>query len=192
MALLKPHRSVVIEANEHVSIITAYRLIGMELPDDIEHGRATKVHCPFGSIWHSDQGIEPTMRLYVDNNTAFCFSRCGFFTPVALVSMAWDITRKTAAVELLERIGRKPVSLADAWANITLHAEPPDRTTLSAALKIYCSRIAPDWSDVQFEPAVAGQLTRCLALLDLVKTDDDARTWLAACKTVMQRTLTDG
>lgn len=182
---------MVVEANEHVSIITACRLIGMELPADIEHGRAAKVHCPFGSIWHSDQGLEPTMRLYVDNNTAFCFSRCGFFTPVNLVAMAWDITRRTAAVELLERIGRKPLSLADAWAKATLHAEPPDRTTLAEALKTYCSRIAPDWADVQFEPVVASRLTRCLALLDLVDTDDAARAWLAGCKAVMQRALTD-
>lgn len=190
MALLRPKRSVVIEANEHVSITTACRLIGMELPDDIEHGRATKVHCPFGNIWHSDQGLEPTMRLYIDNNTAFCFSRCGFFTPVSLVAMAWDIPRRTAAVELLDRIGRKPLTLADAWAQITFHAEPPDRTILSEALKTYCSRIAADWSDAQFEPAVAGQLTRCLGLLDLVKTDEDARAWLTGCKTVMRRALT--
>lgn len=191
MAVLKPKRSVVVEANESVSIATACRLIGMELPDDIEHGRAVKVHCPFGNLWHSDQGIEPTMRLYIDNNTAFCFSRCGFFTPVTLAAMAWDLTRTAAAGELLERVGYKPVTLADTWASLTACTDPPDRAVLSAALKTYCARITPGWDDMQFEPTVAGRLTRCLALLELVHTDDEARAWLAGCKEIMQRVLTD-
>lgn len=186
--LTKP--SVVAVANETVPITTACRLIGMSVPDDIGYGRAMKLRCPFGEIWHSDQGAEASMRVYVDSNSLYCFSRCGYFSPVSLVAAAWDLTLRAAAVELLEHIGHKPVSLAEAWAQANRRDDTPDHTLLSEALKTYCRRVAPTWDDDQFHPHIAATLTRCLALLDRVTTAEDAHTWLAGCKQAMTRAFT--
>lgn len=186
MARLR-HRSVVDEANEHVLITAACRLIGMDVPDDLS--RSMKVHCPFGAIYHSDHGIDRTMRIYVESNHAHCFSRCGHFTPVGLVAMAWGMPRRAAAVELLHRLGRTPPTLAEAWALATTPDTQPDATMLGEALKTFCARITPRWADVQFQPSVAGRLTKCLALLDLVRTPDDARLWLTGCKQAMTTAL---
>lgn len=176
-------------ANEMVAITTACRFVGMHVPDDIDYGRSMKVRCPFGEVYHSDSGAEAAMRVYIETNSAFCF-RCGVsYSPVKLAAQAWDLSFKDAAVELLERIGHKPVSLADAWLHASTRDTAPDRTMLGEALKMFCARVAPDWDDAQFDPAVAAKLTRCLALLDLVNTEDDARTWLAGCKTAMATSL---
>lgn len=181
---------MVAEANEIVPMTTALRLVGTDVPDDIGYGRSLKIRCPFGEVYHSDQGSEASMRVYVDSNTVHCFSRCGSFTPVSLVAAAWDLSRRDAAVELLERIGHKPVSLAEAWAEVIRRDDLPDRTLLAEALKAFCRRVDPSWDDDQFEPTVAATLSRCLDLLDRVTTTDDARTWLTGCKQAMTRAFT--
>jgi hypothetical protein len=189
VARLARKRPVVELANEQVSITAACLLVGMDVPDDTGYGRSMRVRCPFGDVYHSDQGAEAAMRIYPDSNSAFCFSRCGYFTPVSLVATKWNISRHDAAVELLERAGIKPVSMAEAWAAAGIRDSPPDTTLLAEALKTFCARTAPDWADQQFDHRVAGTLARCFALLDKVGDDEDAHTWLAGCKTVMARAL---
>jgi hypothetical protein len=190
VARLKKRRSVVDEANETVLITTACRAVGMDIPEDLSQRH--KIHCPFGAIYHSDQGLEPTMRIYLDSNAAHCFSRCGRFTPVNLAAMAWGIPRRVAARELLERAGRRSLSLTEAFAQAAQADVEPDRTLLGEALKTFCARVHAGWDDAQFDPGVAPWLTKCLALLDLVRTPDEAAYWLDGCKKVMQRALNGG
>lgn len=183
-------RSAVSIANDKVPIVLACRWIGMNIDDDIAYGRSSvKVHCPFGAVYHSDQGVEPSFRIYPDSNSAYCFACSTYYSPVWLVAMAWDVQPAEVAVALLERIGVKPVSLADAWAKAAEREVAPDHSLLSEALKTFCARIAADWDDAQFEPAIAGLLSRCLALLELVTAEPDARQWLDGCKKVMRSAL---
>lgn len=189
MITLGRRRSPVGLANEQVSIVKACQLVGMDLPDDIAYGRSIKVHCPFGDIYHADQGHEAALRIYVESNSAFCFAGCGHFTPVWLCAQAWDIDTTTAALDLLERAGIRPVSLADQWAQATEDTVLPDTTLLNEALKTFCRRLTPAWDDLQFEPGIAASLTRCLDLLDLVRTDADTQQWLQGCKQVMHAVL---
>ncbi len=182
-------RSAVAIANEVVSIIRACQIIGMGLPEDVGYRRSTKLFCPFGDLYHSDQGIERAFRIYVDANTAFCFAGCGFFTPVSLAAYAWDLDHKTAAAEILDRVGYRPLTLAEAWVKASQREDPPDDTSLRAALQTYCRRISPDWDRLQFSPAVATTFTQCLDLLDRVHTEADAREWLDGTKVLMSRVL---
>lgn len=182
-------RSAVAIANDVVSIITACNLIGMDLPEDVGYRRSTKLYCPFGPLFHSDQGVERAFRIYIDNNSAYCFASCGYFTPVWLVASAWDLDARTAAVELLDRVGYRPLTLAEAWSKASQREVPPDGTSLREALQTYCHRVCPSWETVQFTPAVAAVLTQCLDLLDRVHTDDDAREWLDGTKALMRRAL---
>lgn len=176
-------------ANDKVPITYACQLVGMDIPDDISYGRSLKVHCPFGEVYHTDLGAEAAFRIYSASNSAYCFACSTYYTPVWLVAQAWDIEPTAAAVELLDRIGVKPVSLADAWAHATRRDTPPDHTLLAEALKTYCARVCPDWDAAQFTPSTAGTLSRCLDLLDRVATDTDAQRWLDGCKLVMRRAL---
>jgi hypothetical protein len=182
-------RSAIAVANERVSIITACRLVGMDVPEDLQQGRSGKVRCPFGHLYHSDHGVEPAMRLYPESNSAWCFSCSTYYTPVTLVARAFDQRYETAAAQLLQHIGYKPVTLAQAWAQVVERPNPPQRRLLAEALKTYCRRVDPRWEHTQFHPGQAAALDRCLALLDHVETDEHAAQWLDGCKAVMRRCL---
>lgn len=164
------------------------RLLGMDLPGDLSFGRNLKVWCPFGDVYHTDSGDEAAMRVYVESNSVYCFAGCGFFTPVSMLAHAWDITRRTAARELLERAGITPTVPSDVWDRPLDGHDPPDRNLLAEALKTFCRRTVPGWAQRQFDPDTATVLTRCLALLERVSTDEDAHRWLTGCKQAMRAT----
>lgn len=176
-------------ANEEISIVSVLQSLGVELPDDVGSGRSRKMHCPFGGIYHSDNGVDPAMRVYPESNSAYCFSCSSYFSPVGLAAKAMDVNVLTAATRLLERAGYRPTDLAQAWQRARTFEPEPDTALMADALKTYCRRIDPGWARRQFEPGIAAALTRCLALLDLVRSGEDVALWLAGCKTVMRRSL---
>lgn len=185
---MKP-KSLIAEANERVSITLACRLVGIE----IEAGRtegSTKTYCPFGQFYHSDGGKEPALRIYPQTNSAYCFSCKKFFSPTTIVSDAFGISKKQAAVELLDRVGYKPLSALELWEGVQERPPKPDTSMLSMALKVYCFRICSDWNKLQFESEIAGILDKCLMLLDNVETAEDAELWLSNSKKVMTKLLT--
>lgn len=181
--------STVAVANEQVPIVTALQMFGVELPDDIGTGRSRKLHCPFGDVYHSDQGTSPAMRVYPETNSAYCFSCAAYFTPVSLAAKAMGCSAPQAAEQLLARVGYRPLDLAGQWHEAKTYEPDPDKALLADALKTYCRRKHPRWGQEQFEPEVAAVLTRCLSLLDLVKTAEDATAWLGGCKIAMNRAL---
>lgn len=173
-------------ANEKVSITDVLGWAGVYVPETF--GRSVKVECPWGHLFHSDGGIDRSMRVYSESNSAFCFSCSVFYTPVRLHARANDIDEKTAAGDLLDHIGYRPPEPLDVWAEVTTVVTPkPDRTLLAEALKYFCARTIPQWHFRQLEQPWAGVLSRCLHLLDQVGTEQDAEHWLTTCKTVMGR-----
>jgi hypothetical protein len=185
---MAPYRSLITMANEQVSIVYACALAGVEVPEGVT-GRGYKTFCPFGEVWHSDQNAERAFVVYQDSNSAFCFACSTYFTPVYLVAKAWDRSLYDTAVELLDRVGYKPVSMAQAWANAATKEVVVDVTNLGLALRTYCSGVVSDWDSVQFDPVVAHTLDQCLALLARVKTEDEATQWLHTTKQVMTSAL---
>lgn len=181
--------SLVEVANAKVSIVTVCRMLGVDLPDEVDAERSRKISCPFGELYHSDQGLSPAMRIYLETNSAYCFSCTWFYTPVSLAARAWDISRKEAAERLLDRIGYRPLDLAEQWQAVLDYEPELDKALLGEALKTYCRRTCKTWGYRQFNDDVRATLTRCLSLLDLVKTADDATRWLAACKVAMELAL---
>ena len=188
MKLARP-RSLVTLANDVVPIITVCRLVGMDLPADLTYGRSRKLHCPFGETAHSDHGLDPAFRVYPESNSAYCFACAAYYTPVALYAHAVDTDRRTAAADLLDRVGHRPLSLTEAWAKLTTAVDPPDVASLRAALQTYCRRVCADWDTRQFDPDVAVVLAMCLDLLDRVDSVTDVQDWLQGVKAVMARVL---
>lgn len=159
------------------------RRLDVPLPDYLDSG-SWKTYCVFADL-HVDHGVDKSMRVYPDTNTAYCFGGCGSFTPTTLAAQAWDVPRVEAARRLLDEIGwAAPVT---DWSNVP---EPPvDRGALAEALRVWCDAFDPTWREVQYRQPVAGQLERCLALLPLVHNGKDASEWLTACKQVMMKCL---
>ncbi len=174
-------------ANEVVPIATVLRWFGVDGGDVSERSR--KLRCPFGQIYHSDHGVAPALRVYPDTNSAYCFSCTWYLTPVSLAARGWDVDRRTAAERLLTRVGHRPLDLASQWRAAAQYTPELDKSLSAQALKTYCRRISSSWESRQFEPQVAADLTRCLALLDLVTSAEDHALWLTSCKTVMRRAL---
>jgi hypothetical protein len=181
--------NVIDEANEHVSIITVCQMLGIELPDDLTFSRGIKVGCPFGALYHSDGGVAPAMRVYQETNSAYCFSCSAYFTPVNLTAQALDVDRRTAALNLLDRIGHRTADPLTVWEQARKYEPDPDKALLADALKTYCRRIDSGWTTRQFEPKVATALTRCLSILDLVHSSEDVTLWLTRCKKAMTQVL---
>lgn len=181
-------KSLVSIANEQVSIVGVCRDLGIHV--DPDRGRSAKVHCPFGAIYHSDGGVDPTLRVYPDSNTCFCFRGCGYFTPVWLYAQAHDLSTTDAATALLEAIGYQPPNPEALWeAALTPPELPVDTASLAEALKMFCARSDPSWAEHQFDPGVSRTLARCLELLTRVRTSDEVRLWLETTKPVMHRLL---
>jgi hypothetical protein len=179
--------SLIDEANKKVSIYLVCSLIGIDTEG--REGSSIKTYCPFGDFFHSDGGKEPAFRVYSDTNSAYCFSCKKYFSPVSLYSSATDLKPKQAAEDLLERIGHKQPTFEELWSNVQPKEPQPDTAMLSKALRLYCQRISSDWSRDQFTSEVAEVLDRCLALLDAVRTTEDAQYWLSMSKKIMAKAL---
>lgn len=177
------------QANELVHIADVLTSLNVFVPDSLRTGGNKKVFCPFG-FYHSDRGATKAMRVYANSNTAYCFSCSKRYSPVTLAAAAWDCSWQNAAFRLLEDIGYAPKSLEERWQEaITPVVTVPDTEALAEALKMYCSGISNNWTTLQLEDSTASMLNKCLALLNVVRTDEDANKWLSKCKIVMSRVL---
>ena len=173
--------------DEHVDFVAVCRLVGMDVPD-MSHlsGRSVKVHCPFGHM-HSDRGASAAFRVYADTNSGWCFAGCGYFSPVRLAAMAWDVDADLAAERLREMFG---ISVLEevTWeaASAPVPEQEIDRAALAVALSEHCQReFAGRWATLQFDAKVSDVLSKCLTALEKVQTTDQAWRWLDVSKTVM-------
>lgn len=186
---MQRQKSWVDEANELIHIADVLTSLKVYVPEGIRNGGNKKVYCPFG-FYHSDRGTTKAMRVYAASNTAFCFSCSKRYSPVSLAAAAWDCSWQSAAFRLLEDIGYKPKTLQERWdeAIVPVYVKP-DTDALAEALKMYCSGISKNWSELQLQDSVAVKFNKCLNLLNCVKTDEDAINWLTKCKIIMKNLL---
>lgn len=174
-------------ANSRTTILEACRLAGMDLPD---YGMNTsKLWCPFGDLYHADGGTAKSFRIYVSDNTAFCFACSLYFNPVKLTAMAKGLSEADAADLLLDLSNYVPPDIESRWKAATETVEPMKTEYLAEALKVYCLRIDKEWEDKQFEDTVSTRFRMCLGLLSRVHTDADATQWLTGTKEAMRTVL---
>lgn len=175
-------------ANSRMTISQACALAGADF-GGFEQG-SMKTYCPFGHIVHIDGGTSKTFRVYPEDNTAFCFAGCGFFTPVRLVARFHDLSDADAADMILEQTNYVPPDYVSQWE---AQQKPlaVDTDSLSEALQIYCQRIEPLWEVRQFDEDVAHALSRVLGLLVKVRTSEQATQWLSTAKQFMKRQIGD-
>lgn len=177
-------------ANTKVSIHQVCKLFDIDVPEFGTDARSFKVHCPMGAFYHSDGGDEPTMRVYSDTNSAYCFRCSTAFSPVWMYSQVQGVRPMQAAKELLDMIGHKPPSATELWERYNNPEQVvPDTASLAIALKTYCARQAKSWETAQFDTDVAAKLAKCLMLLEYVLTEEMAEKWLATTKVAMKQVL---
>lgn len=187
---LKQNTSWITIANENITISEVLANLGIVVHSAQDRNVSKKIHCPFGQLYHSDSGLEKTMRVFKESNSAYCFRCNQSYDPVSLAAASWDTSRYDAALRLLEDSQFKPKSLEERWqdavSNPTIEL---DLLSLAEALKMYCSGITTDWDMRQLDGEIAEKLNACLSLLRAVQTDTDAVKWLNVCKQVMQKVL---
>lgn len=174
-------------ANERLSIIDACNMLGMGVSDFSIS--SLKVWCPFGHLYHADGGTSKAMRIYPATNSAWCFACNLYFTPVKLIAMDRGITEVQAAESILVETNYVPPDYESRWESLTKTQPQVVEEDLGEALKVACSRMAPDWDERQFDEAVSRRLRQCLSLLPKVHTEDDSVKWLSMSKKIMQREL---
>lgn len=177
-------------ANEQVKIVDVLASINISVQVASSHGVSKKLHCPFGGLYHSDSGLEKTMRVFQETNSAYCFRCNQSYDSVSLASALWDVSRPEAAMRLLEDSDFKPKTLKERWRDaVTPEVIEVDLLSLADALKTYCSGISQDWNIKQLDGEVAIKLNACLDLLRSVNTPQDSEKWLSVCKQVMSKVL---
>jgi hypothetical protein len=179
--------SLVDLANSYVPVTKVLSWFNIFVPD-IQPGRSWKAVCPFGEIYHLGRSIDKTMRVYSDTNSAYCFDGCGYLSPVAMYSKLKGLSLLEAAEELLDRQGFQARSQEDIWLELSLKPREVDHLSLGSALQEYCTNIfGPSWNMRQLDKAYSEVLDRCLKLLDLVTTEQEAKEWLEATKSIMRK-----
>lgn len=176
-------------ANERMSITEACNQVGMDMFDNPGN---YKFYCPFGHLYHRDGGLAKAFRVYMDENSAYCFACSMFFTPTKLLSLDKDISEEEAAQFILETTGYVEPDIETRWeaARAPLPLEI-DTSGLSAALAIYCRRIEPSWDVLQFEDPQATVFRKCVELTSAVRTEEDVALWLEKTKEAMRKVLLD-
>lgn len=171
-------------ANDLTTIFQSMNMCGMQVPD-FDYG-TRKVVCPFDD--------EMAFRVYSESNSAYCFACSKKYTPVALIAEHRGISIDEAAdylIEVAQRSGRWiPPTPEARWDALMAEPMSLDRASEAEALKLFCARSHPQWENLQFDPAVAAMLTRCLAPLDKVVTPEDLQQWRTITRSAMQRALT--
>lgn len=187
MRLLRQRTSWIDEANTRIDIVDVLGMLGIQVP--VSSNSSKKIHCPFG-FYHSDGGFSKAMRVYLTNNTVYCFSCSKRYSSVSLAAASWDCSWLAAAMRLLEDFDLKAKTLAERWEDaVKVEDVTVNVLELSDALKIYCSGLHPEWEIVQLEDDISETLNKCLALVSRVKTEADADKWLHVCKQVMKQKL---
>lgn len=174
-------------ANSRMGIMAAFRLAGYDLGSVAGTG---KIYCPFGDMYHVDGGRQKAMKVFEDDNSAWCFAGCGYFNPVKVLSMARDATDLEAAEFILVETKYIAPNFSDQWDALVAEEElAVDIYELAETLKVACGRMSPQWDAVQFDDRVGSMLSKCLSVLPKVHTGDEAVRWLEISKSVMQKTL---
>lgn len=190
MTLLRQNTSWIELANTTVKITDVLASIGIFVPAVASNGTSKKISCPFGGIYHSDGGMEKTMRVFHASNSVFCFRCTKRYDPVSLTAELNDCSFFNAAMMLLEDADLAPKSLEQRWAEaVRPEIKELDLIALADALKIYCSGICSTWVTRQLDPEVGQKLNACLELLPSVKSSEGADKWLTVCKQVMRKVL---
>lgn len=167
--------SVLAAANRMIPFTTAASWAGL---DGYSRDRGVKADCP-------SCGGSGRMRIYPDHG--WCFSERKWFTAVALLARAWRMSKEDAAMTALLRAGYVPPGHAERFRAQRENLPEPALDQLATGLRTWCEANCADWGTRQYQPDVAGLLSRCLGLLPLVRTEEDCGKWLARCKEAMGR-----
>jgi hypothetical protein len=173
-------RGLIALANSRMTIVDAYRQCG----HDIYEAYGAKLYCPWGFL-HHDGGTSRSLRLYLDDNSSYCFACSERLDPVGVYRKTHDLSAKAAAERILEDTNYRPPTPEQVWADALAYHPEPDRTALAAALEMYLTDLDPDFEEHALTGVVSHYYSAVLELLSSVHTDEDAALWLAMAKTGM-------
>lgn len=141
-------------------------------------------------MYHLDENSAKSMRLYPDTNTGNCFMGCGTLTPVSVYAKLNDLSYRTAAYDLLEKIGHKPKTFIEKWKEASDPSIEFSREVYRDSLTEYCLRVSRgNWSALQYKDSVSSTFTRTLEVLDKASSAEEAKEWLNKVKPIMSSVI---
>lgn len=128
--------------------------------------------------------LEPDPRvMVVHDHYVYCFGCCTGYGPVRFHAIMHDLRPGKAARELMRLTGRNPS------VDRLLQRPGPrrlDTGRLSTSMRAWCAgKFIDDWVVAQYEPDVAGPLSRLLGLLEQVTTEAELHEWWDKGKRIM-------
>lgn len=174
-------------ADSLMSISQALTAVTGDYYPTFEEGTSPKLRCPYTGLYHENP---KTLRLYPSSNSAYCFSCNDYMTPTRLIAAFRELSLVEAVEWIKSETGYTPPDPEELWDAMAAEEEArPDRQALSDALKVACSRMAPDWDSRQFDEQVSHRFSLCLGLLKRVKTEADGKVWLDKSRQAMGQIL---
>jgi hypothetical protein len=147
-----------------------------------------------------DGGVEPHFRVYA-SNSCHCFAMHGPMRPTQLLAKWRGISRKDAAVALLEPKGMlRARSYREAWTELQIKAEQRvermgDTSHAVAAVQSAMAR-DPNYPVTEFDAEVLAAWDKALAELDQLSASDhvkmeEVRAWFSrTCRNLAAAALT--
>lgn len=183
-------REIISKAETAVPIEDVLRdLYAIDVPRDAGDWKSA---CPLG-YEHSDGGRSKAMRVYSDNNTAWCFSHSARYTPLDLWKIKYSIpSRLRAATEMLGQYGisTEPPSPDERWGKLDRvnDVDLLDREVLKEIFRSHC-RTLPGYAIVQYDAETLDLVTAILKTVNRLPDEADyneIEEWLKKAKKIMK------
>jgi hypothetical protein len=184
-----------IERANAVSIFDVLNdFFGMDVPAE----GSMKMRCPFAE-GHADGGLERSWRAYSLTNSSFCFSDCGFLTPVRLVQLQKGWKAPRAAEFILLSYGLlRPRHYRERYNELLVEHERGETVAIHPQYVVQALHTAlsasPSYRLRQFDTDVMAAMEKALEGLDLVVAHhpDRIEEWFGRVKTKMLQIVEEG
>lgn len=168
--------------NNSLSVVTLLQdLFNIEANEE----GVTKTYCPEGEE-HSDKGRSPTLKVFPDSNSAWCFSHSKMYNPAQLAKVAVGSSRVESCKKILElyKISTAPPTVEE--RNQILDemekSEEIDVDEAREALFTY-ARTLKGWNYGQYRPTVVKAINSVLReLKDTDSSFESMDDWLTSSK----------
>ena len=150
--------------NQIVPIEKALGLINIDVPENAD---SWKTFCPTG-YEHRDGGTSKTLRVYLDTNSAWCFSCKKSFRPIDIAEIFFKNKPATAGDKLAKHLNltMQEPTLDERWGRLDASTvKILDLGILTNSLIEYL-RTLPRYIELQFDDEVISKVTELIDLLE--------------------------
>jgi hypothetical protein len=156
---------------------------------EFTHGKSVKARCPYADMYHLTEDASKSMRVYSDTNTGYCYMGCGVLTPVSVYAKLNDLSYRSSAYELLEKVGHKFKSFEEKWNLAITPTVDLNLDSYRNALATYCDMWWGSSHDLRYRERVVQAFSQSLEALNKAASETEADQWLEVAKEGMRKLI---